>query len=1025
MIGAWAKANASPNTAINGINRGRFFSLEVHITKENDDDSIGTVSYYLPFNANTNDWQHQMIAIEIPYKTFEVTVVLKYQGTGVALFDNVQLYHDNLKTDYRYDGSNGNLLEKKSASGTTSYTYDSSYRVTSITENNQRLDISHAYNGIYQLSMNNVKANYTYNAKNQISETILGDQSKAWFKSSIGYTNDFQYINSTTDAFGNQTNYQVNHLTSLIDMIENANLDKTYFSYDNYGNLIRQEEIETITGASIIKDMGYDSSHRLEPITIDGITYQFSYDSLDRVTNIKIAGIDYVTLNYLSENHNNKSYQTHKVSTQTYANNDSYGFIYDDEDNLVKISLNGTDLYSYSYDQKNRLTMYQDLRQNNIYFYSYDLAGRIEEIIDQNENRISYSYDGLGNLNSSDYTYQGINRKVYYIYNQYTGEYDYTYYEVGDKEVRKIYNIDPEDSLRRISEINLVIGNSLNISQAFSYQNPNNANGNTSLLVEKINYKKNGVIETTHAFKYDKLLNITEITLTGKTNESYNYTYDGFNRLIREDITLDNYQRTITYSYDMRGNILSIKTYYKNKITETPLKETIYRYNQGAWKDQIRSILYLVNGIEIKEEVYTYDQIGNVISITQNQISNLTIPIDEVVSRNYHYETQNLVEPLALNPGYNQAEWKYNETTGYYDYIGSIPWARDGRETTFNIDLPGRNIIVEYSVNRYKTELEIDPFTTRWTSWLPWHSTDNIPFSLVGKPGYQSIRMGQVNSYNVSAGNWLKVRYKDLNTAPKITGEQKILNNIDNPYTVNEIIALANLKVYDDFQGDLSHALIVISDNYTQNKQKVGTYELIFRAENSGGLYDEFRLEVENKKITNPKIIGPNQSSQSLGQGFNETTFLNDFRATNNFNEHLNISLIESNHIPNQAGDFELILKASDDYGNETYFIHHLEVYINQPTEEPMTQSFTWEGRRLIKHIIDGRVHEYTYNDQGIRTSKKVDGILTEYFLEGNKVLVEKTEGNVIYYTYDVEGEILSMNYLGEEYFYIKNMQGD
>ena len=181
-------------------------------------------------------------------------------------------------------------------------------------------------------------------------------------------------------------------------------------------------------------------------------------------------------------------------------------------------------------------------------------------------------------------------------------------------------------------------------------------------------------------------------------------------------------------------------------------------------------------------------------------------------------------------------------------------------------------------------------------------------------------------------------------------------------------------------------------------------------------MYDKFRLEVENIKLTNPKIIGPNQSSQSLGQGFNETTFLNHFRATNNFNEHLNISLIESNHVPNQAGEFELILKASDDYGNETYFIHHLEVYINQPTEEPMTQSFT---------IIDGRVHQYTYNDQGIRTSKKVDGILTEYFLEGNKVLVEKTGENVIYYTYDVEGEILSMNYLGEEYFYIKNMQGD
>ncbi|NLK12839.1 MAG: RHS repeat-associated core domain-containing protein [Candidatus Phytoplasma sp.] len=40
-------------------------------------------------------------------------------------------------------------------------------------------------------------------------------------------------------------------------------------------------------------------------------------------------------------------------------------------------------------------------------------------------------------------------------------------------------------------------------------------------------------------------------------------------------------------------------------------------------------------------------------------------------------------------------------------------------------------------------------------------------------------------------------------------------------------------------------------------------------------------------------------------------------------------------------------------------------------------------------------------------------------------VLSEKTGDSIIYYTYDVNGELISMNYLGNEYFYVKNIQGD
>jgi RHS repeat-associated protein len=50
---------------------------------------------------------------------------------------------------------------------------------------------------------------------------------------------------------------------------------------------------------------------------------------------------------------------------------------------------------------------------------------------------------------------------------------------------------------------------------------------------------------------------------------------------------------------------------------------------------------------------------------------------------------------------------------------------------------------------------------------------------------------------------------------------------------------------------------------------------------------------------------------------------------------------------------------------------------------------------------------------------------MTEYILEGNLVLVEKKGNDVIYYTYNQDGSILSFNYQGNEYFYIKNLQGD
>lgn len=87
--------------------------------------------------------------------------------------------------------------------------------------------------------------------------------------------------------------------------------------------------------------------------------------------------------------------------------------------------------------------------------------------------------------------------------------------------------------------------------------------------------------------------------------------------------------------------------------------------------------------------------------------------------------------------------------------------------------------------------------------------------------------------------------------------------------------------------------------------------------------------------------------------------------------------------------------------------------------------TFGWEGRSLTSYNSSSVTVTYEYNQGGIRDSKTVDGVTTEYILDGTKVIYEKTGSTEIYYTYDVDGSLLSMIYNGTEYFYVFNVFGD
>ena len=84
--------------------------------------------------------------------------------------------------------------------------------------------------------------------------------------------------------------------------------------------------------------------------------------------------------------------------------------------------------------------------------------------------------------------------------------------------------------------------------------------------------------------------------------------------------------------------------------------------------------------------------------------------------------------------------------------------------------------------------------------------------------------------------------------------------------------------------------------------------------------------------------------------------------------------------------------------------------------------TLTWEKGRQLKSF-DGNT--YTYNANGIRTSKTVNGVLHTYTLDGTKILREAWSGNTLIPLYDNEDSICGVLYNNVPYYFIKNLQGD
>lgn len=90
------------------------------------------------------------------------------------------------------------------------------------------------------------------------------------------------------------------------------------------------------------------------------------------------------------------------------------------------------------------------------------------------------------------------------------------------------------------------------------------------------------------------------------------------------------------------------------------------------------------------------------------------------------------------------------------------------------------------------------------------------------------------------------------------------------------------------------------------------------------------------------------------------------------------------------------------------------------------SKELSWiNGRELVSIVDNENNIKYEYDINGIRTKKIVNGSTTNFYLDGNDVIIETRDQDVLYYLRDNMGELIGFMINDNTYYYQKNFQGD
>ena len=550
--------------------------------------------------------------------------------------------------------------------------------------------------------------------------------------------------------------------------------------------------------------------------------------------------------------------------------------------------------------------------------------------------------------------------------------------------------------------------------------------------------------------------------------DTLSYTYDNKGRVAKEE---NSDGSSVSYEYDASGNVTKeTNVTVENDKTKTTV--TTYTY------DDMGNLLTTQS--EGDSATYVYDKAGRTLRVTQNGETTRTLydnegrVIQEIASEDYDSSKDGLPTSNTYADANAGHRYVYNQATGNLDSETN----RLDVTTTYKYNDVGAKIQEKFDIYEfnYIPHGELESVKVSGKTKVSYsYDDDNKLLS-------ESYANGDTVRYEYDDNGNLTSQYRNDSVKPYVTYSyntdneltQKINSDTGLKYVYGENSSVSVYKISDntlvqsyteskteaneengiESKTDVTESHFGDTYSYTTKNDSIsyqyGDNSLTYSAKSNdksqtvsdfvklnGTTASESKYSYDENGNVLTKSYGKSTSIANTYDSKNRITSTAYAGKTTNYTYDVNSQLTAvsgTNYSASYAYDSRGNITNKNVNGTSTTF-----TYSNSDWKDELTavngtsltydengnvltygdKSFTWNTGRNLESIVDGdNKYSYTYDENGIRTSKTVNG-KTTYYNTKDGVILSQTDGtDTIYFQYDNNGAPLGFIYNGVQYFY-------
>lgn len=584
---------------------------------------------------------------------------------------------------YTYDNE-GNVKSVKTATGESLLTYAANHLDLLKSKQPNGDEYTYTYNsspaGVRAdvasiTNKNNVKVSCFYDQNGNITRlagsNTTGGKSYAEF---YEYSNNGNYLTIKGDARSKRTTYDYNFNNGLLQKIIDAEGNAMSYLYNGQGKVDKIFNDRNANGIQESSEAYVQYSYNgnlLMSLNKGNLQYGFLYDNPGNMTQVKITGRESVLASYTY------SAAGGYLTKVTYGSGDFVEYVYDNMGRLTAVRHNGVTTCEYVYNNNGGLYCIKDIENGIVKNAEYDSLGRMVRLYETKEDgsifALENKYDAYGRALRTTYTYNNLSRTYSLAYKANSDLIENISLPNGAKAAYTYDHLERVNGKTVKDSTNTTVLAGTSYEYSIGYEPPTTSNN-----IEKVTL---GVSGNEYTYSYDGLNNITQIKQNGQIIRKY--TYDSLNQMTSE-ITIKpgaDTGKKYTYTYDLYGNILSKKEedYTVSSGTVSNAATVQYTYGDSTWKDLLTAYKYML---------YTYDEIGNLISMTNRSSEEVT---------NYSWSKGRRLD--RIETGANVIEYTYNadgNRTGKSIPGGTLEYVVDGSKILSQIGTGTRKTLDFY-----------------------------------------------------------------------------------------------------------------------------------------------------------------------------------------------------------------------------------------------------------------------------------------------------------------------------------------